>query len=340
VLDPGRSKPTEASRPRPSATRVLGGLLFGWMALSLLVTGCSGAPQPGGTGGETGGTLTISGAWALYPMVLRWGEEFGKLHPGVTFDISAGGAGKGMADALSGAVDIGMVSRAIYPEEIDQGAFWVTVTEDAVVPTVNDANPFLDSLRATGLTADDFRSIWTGEIPTWGELVGDPSITDAIHVYTRSDACGAGETWAAFLGGLRQEDLGGVAVYGDPGLAEAVAQDPLGIGYNNLNFAFDADTGAPVTGLAIVPIDLNGDGQISEAESFYMTKSGVMAAIADGRYPSPPARGLSLVTHGRPDGITLAFIRWVLTDGQAFTEETGYIPLTDAQAQSELSKLE
>ncbi len=335
----GRSNPVAARRSGKSATRVSGALLAGSMALSLLFTGCSGSVSPAG-GGELSGTLTISGAWALYPMVLRWGEEFGKLHPGVTFDISAGGAGKGMADALSGAVDIGMVSRTVYPEEIDQGAFWVTVTEDAVVATANEANPYQDLLQGKGLSATAFKSIWTGKFTTWGELVDDVSITDSIHVYTRSDACGAGETWAAFLGDLRQEDLGGVAVYGDPGLAEAVAQDPLGIGYNNLNFAFDADTGAPVSGLAVIPIDLDGDGQISEPEAFYTTKADVMAAIADGRYPSPPARGLNLVTQGKPSGLALEFIRWVLSDGQAFTQETGYIPLTEAQVQGELKKLE
>lgn len=335
----GQCNPVAAMKPRMSARRVLLALLATAMAVGPLLTGCSRSPGAVSSG-ELSGTLTISGAWALYPMVLRWGEEFGRLHPEVTFDISAGGAGKGMADALSGAVEIGMVSRAIYPEEIDQGAFWVTVTEDAVVPTVNEANPYLDLLQGRGLSAAAFKSIWTSEFTTWGELVDDASISDAIHVYTRSDACGAGETWAAFLGGLRQEDLGGIAVYGDPGLAEAVAQDPLGIGYNNLNFAFDADTGAPVSGLAIIPIDLDGDGRISEPEAFYAAKADVMAAIADGRYPSPPARGLNLVTHGKPSGLALEFIRWVLSDGQAFTEETGYIPLTEAQAQAELKKLE
>jgi phosphate transport system substrate-binding protein len=321
------------------ARAILRGLLAGSAVLGLLLSGCSTPPQPTPTA-ELSGTLTISGAWALYPMVLRWGDEFTKLHPGVTFDVSAGGAGKGMSDALRGAADIGMVSRTIYPEEIAQGAFWVTVTEDAVVATVNEANPMLDQIQKRGMSRDVFKAIWTGQVTTWGDVIGDPSMTDPIHVYTRSDACGAADTWGAFLGDLKQEDLGGVAVYGDPGLAAAVAQDPLGIGYSNLNYAYDADTGAPVTGLAIVPVDVNGDGQISESEAFYTSKSDVMAAIADGRYPSPPARGLNLVTNGKPSGLTLDFIRWVLTDGQAFTEETGYIPLTDQQAQGELKKLE
>ena len=29
------------------------------------------------------GTIRVSGAWALYPMMVRWGEEFAKVHPKV-----------------------------------------------------------------------------------------------------------------------------------------------------------------------------------------------------------------------------------------------------------------
>jgi len=307
--------------------------------LGLFLAGC-GQPtvQPGE--GRLSGTLAISGAWALYPMMVRWGEEFQALYPDVQFDISAGGAGKGMADALGDAVDIGMVSRSIHQQEIDQGAFWVTVTTDAVVPTVNANNPYLARLQAQGLTRTTFEAIWTGQIKTWGQATGDPNVADEIHVYTRSDACGAAETWAVYLGDYNQEDLQGVAVYGDPGLASAVTQDALGVGYNNLNFAYDADTGQPIAGLHIIPIDVNENGQLDSGEDFYGTKAGLTAAIGDGRYPSPPARGLNLVTKGKPGGLTLAFIRWILTDGQAFADETGYIPLTESETQAELAKLE
>jgi len=65
---------------------------------------------------KTKGTLTLSGAFALYPMAVRWAEEFRKINPDVRIDISAGGAGKGITDALNNMVDLGMVSREIYAE--------------------------------------------------------------------------------------------------------------------------------------------------------------------------------------------------------------------------------
>jgi phosphate transport system substrate-binding protein len=86
------------------------------------------------------GTINISGAFALYPITVKWAQEFKKIHPNVVFNISAGGAGKGITDALSGLVDIGLASRDINPEEVKKGAYTIYVTKDAVVPTFNTSN--------------------------------------------------------------------------------------------------------------------------------------------------------------------------------------------------------
>jgi len=317
----------------------LGVILASLVVLVLVVTSCR---RPTGEGqGEIKleGTITVSGAWALYPLMVRWGEEFQKLHPNVMFDISAGGAGKGMADALAGAVDIGMVSREIYPQEIEKGAFWVSVTKDAVFLTVNEDNPVWEDLRKIGVTRDIIYRIYiTGEITTWGQVVGQPQVTDPIHVFTRSDAAGAPATWAAYLGKM-QEDLLGIGVYGDPGLLEAVIKDPLSVGYNNLNYAFDLNTGKPVAGAHVVSIDINGNGQV-DPEEVYDTKEQAVDAVATGNYPSPPVRDLNLVTRGMPTGLVRTFIIWVLTEGQTYVTEAGYIPLSNDRLDEGLKKLD
>ena len=307
--------------------------------LALLASGCGQSGASTQSTEKLKGTITISGAWALYPMMVRWGEEFQRSHPNVRLDISAGGAGKGMADALAGAVDIGMVSREVYPEEVEKGAFWVSVTKDAVFCTINERNPVWEDLRQQGISRETLIGIFaTGEVATWGQVVGRPEVTDPIHVFVRSDACGAAATWAAYLG-KKQEDLLGMGVYGDPGVLEAVIRDPLGIGFNNLNYVFDFETGEPVIGAQAVPIDINDNGR-AEPEEVYDTKAQALNAVATGRYPSPPARDLNLVTKGQPNGLAMTFIRWALTDGQAYVPEVGYIPLTQEQLNAELKKLD
>jgi phosphate transport system substrate-binding protein len=319
--------------------KLTSGLLVVASLLTLLGCGPSAGQETTSDQGKLEGTITISGAWALYPLMVRWAEEFQKVHPGVQFDISAGGAGKGMADALAGAVDIGMVSREIYPEEVDRGAFWISVTTDAVFATINAGNPVLDDLLARGIPRETFVGIYiTGEITTWGQVIGLPEVTDPIHVFTRSDACGAAATWAEYLGG-KQEDLVGIGVYGDPGLLDAIIKDPLGLGFNNLNYAFDVDTGQPVDGAQVVPIDVNGNQQ-TDVEETYRTKQEAVTAVASGHYPSPPARDLNLVTGSKPTGLPRAFMEWILTDGQRYVDEAGYIPLPSEKLGAELAKLD
>ena len=146
------------------------------------------------------GTISVSGAWALYPMVLRWAEEFRKINPGIRIDVQAGGAGKGMADVLAGMADLGMVSRELNPDEMKKGAFPVAVTKDGVVATVSDRNPCLKDISKKGVTRAQFIEIWiTGKTVTWGQIArtGEKA---PVHVFTRSDACGAADTWAAYLG--------------------------------------------------------------------------------------------------------------------------------------------
>jgi phosphate transport system substrate-binding protein len=321
-------------------TRKLGYLgLVVILPLGICLAACTPKVGAGSGAADREGTITVSGAFALYPMMIRWGEEFHALHPGVTFDVSAGGAGKGMADALSGAVDIGMVSRPVFDAEIEKGAFWVPVAKDAVVITVNAENPVLDQLLAQGLTRDAAMDIWiTKEITSWGQIVGGET-TEAIHIYTRADACGAAQTWAEYLGDYSQEDLKGIAVQADPGVAEAVGGDALAIGYNNLNFAYDAHTGKPVEGIQVIPLDLDNNGKAAPYENFYESKAALVRAISEERYPSPPARALNLVTKGKPEGLVKVFIEWVMTDGQQYLREVGYVSVSQEQLNEGLSRL-
>ena len=79
-------------------------LVSTFVALSLLLSACATAtpaptatalPAPAATdtpADTLSGTITVSGAFALYPLMQVWGDEFKKIHPNVQFDISGPGA--------------------------------------------------------------------------------------------------------------------------------------------------------------------------------------------------------------------------------------------------------
>ncbi len=286
------------------------------------------------------GHITLSGAFALYPLAVKWAEEFRKIHPEVQIDISAGGAGKGMTDVINNMVDIGMVSREIYPVETKKGAFAFSMAKDAVVAVMNSANPQIQKILQTGLTRDAAISLWiTGKYKSWGQVVKS-SAREPVHLYTRSDACGAAEIWAKYLG-KKQEDLNGSGVYGDPGLALAVKKDPVGIGFNNIGYAYDAKTKKMTAGIRVIPLDLNNNGKVDPDENFYDSMDKIMEAIGKGKYPSPPSRELFFVTKGKvKNQLVKEFIKWALTDGQKYVNQAGYIRLPEDKIKNELKKLD
>jgi phosphate transport system substrate-binding protein len=321
--------------------RVLRSITSLWFICIILILGSCSSHEVGKRNkkGELKGTISISGAFALYPMVVKWAEEFQKMNPQVRIDVSAGGAGKGMTDALSGMVNLGMVSREINPAEIDKGAWFIAVTKDAVLPTINDQNPVRDEILKKGFTQEIFKEIFlSGNTRTWGEIIGSPD-RNKINVYIRSDACGAAEMWGKYLG-KNQESLMGIGVFGDPGIADAVKNDQFGIGFNNVIYAYDIKSRKKYEGMEIIPIDLNGNRVIDVDENFYGSLDTIMNAIQTGRYPSPPARDLYLVSKGKPsDPVILAFIEWILTDGQKYVNEGGYVRLPDEKVTNEKLKL-
>jgi phosphate transport system substrate-binding protein len=298
----------------------------------------SGTPKTNIPTDNLSGNISLSGAFALYPLAVKWAEEFKKIHPNVKIDISAGGAGKGITDVLSNVTDIALVSRDLNPEEIKNNAFAIAVTKDAVLPTISATNPYLKELKTKGIKKEAFEGIYiTGKVKYWNQLGYKGNAP--IRAYTRSDAAGAAETWAKYLG-KKQEDLLGVAVFGDPGLAQAVKKDPGAIGFNNIVYIYDSKTKKASNGIVVLPIDINDNGKIDKEENFYDKVDDLIAAIAAGKYPSPPARELYFVTKGKPTNpIVIEFTKWALTEGQKYVYEAGYIKLTDDRLKTEKAKL-
>lgn len=305
----------------------------------LMIAGCRPGGRRAADKGDLEGDVSISSSFALYPLILKLTDDFHATHPGVQFDISAGGTAKCVSDTLNGLVDLGGISREVHPQEKERGLWSVAIARDAVLAIVSENNLYLHDLLRKGASKDALARIWiAGDLKDWGEMLGGPT-SQPIHDYTRADLCGAGEIWGLFLGGS-QEDLQGIGVHGESWMAGAVRRDPLGIGYTNLNFAYDARTLAPVSGISILPIDFDGNGRIDAEEDFYSSRTQVLEAIASQKYPSPPSRDLYLVCDGAPRRECVReFLVWALTQGQAYISGTGYIPLPGSMLEESLRSL-
>jgi phosphate transport system substrate-binding protein len=312
------------------------GKLFSFFALAVIIAfaGC----EQSQTNSKK---INFSGAFALYPLNIKWSEEYKKSHPDIIFNIQPGGAGKGLTDALAGNADAGMFSREISDNEMNKNVWYIALAKDAVFATINTNNPYIDLLKTQGLKKDDLKNIFiTGTPVTWEALLNLPNKTQhKINVYTRSDASGAAESWSAYFN-MHQDDLKGIGMMGDPGIADAVKKDANGIGFNNPQYIFELQTGEKIPGIEILPLDVNGNGKIDSLENFYSNLSALEYAAINDKYPSPPIRYLYFVCKQKPTNpVLLDYFKWVLTDGQQFIKGAGYVPLTEDVIQEQLDKL-
>jgi len=275
--------------------------------------------------------LTLSGAFAIYPTAIAWGEEFQKSNPGAKIEVSAGGAGKGAADCIAGLVDIGMVSRDPDPSELAKGITAIPISQDGVFVIIDEKNPFSNKIVEKGFTREILYNLYINKKKlTFEEILSIPMEKNfSLNVYTRSDSCGAAATFAKFLGNFKQENLDGIGVNSDPQMINAVLNDSNGISYVNFSYAFGKD-GKVFPEVKVVPIDANGNGMIEENEKI-SSREDAIKTINSSNYPI--SRKNYFFVKGNMKESVKNFISFCLSDkGTSILNECGTsIPLPEEE---------
>jgi phosphate transport system substrate-binding protein len=301
-----------------------------------LVSGCNSPKtkkelsQPRETGkSELKGNFTISGAYALYPLIARLADEFMIIHPGVKIEVSKIGTGEGITNLLAGKSQLAMISRPLTDEETGAGIWVIPVAKDGVAPIVNQKNPFIEKLMNQGISPDEFMHVFTsGKQVTWGEIL-DTNAKDKITVYTRADESGAADIWAAFIY-KKASDLRGIGITGDDEMIKSIQENPLAIGFCNFSYAFDISTGERKKDIQIIPTDLDFDNKIDRVEVPFRNLEEAHRSLWLGFFPEQLCRELTLGSLGKPtDPAIVEFLYYVLGEGQSSVKKTGYCPLNN-----------
>jgi len=301
-----------------------------------LVFGCNfpkakkeSAQAPEAVKSELKGSFSISGAYALYPLISRLANEFMVTHPGVSIEVTKIGTGEGITSLLSGKCQLAMISRPLTDEEIGAGIWVIPVAKDGVAPIVNQKNPSIEKIIDMGLSPDEFMHVFSSDKQmTWGEILGTDS-KDKITVYTRADESGAAEIWAGFIY-KKPSDLLGIGVTGDDEMIKNIQENPLAIGFCNFSYAFDASTGERIKDIQIVPSDLDFDNKIDRVEAPFINLEEAHRSLWLGFYPDQLCRELTLGSVGKPsDPAIIEFLYYVLGEGQTSVNKVGFCPLNN-----------
>jgi phosphate transport system substrate-binding protein len=295
--------------------------------------------NPAVTTVNVSGNFTISGAYALYPLVRKWRDDFIKIHSGVIIGLETGGTGQGLEDLLSKKSQLAMISRPMTDEDFDAGIWTIPVAKDGVAAIVNQENPYIGRIMDQGLSPEELLKVFTGNKPlTWGELL-DTSGNEKVLVFTRTDESGAAEVFADFLN-KEASDFKGTRVNGDDEMIKNVQKNPLAIGFCNFSYAFDASTGERIKNIQMVPADIDYDNKIDRTELPFSNLEKAHRSLWLGLYPKRLCRELSIGSVGKPtDEAVIQFLKYVLTEGQKDIKTAGLCELNDVYVGYALDKL-
>ena len=110
------------------------------------------------------GKIVIAGSSSVTPVMEKLAEAYEAINPGVEIELQQSDSSSGMTSTIDGVCDIGMASRALKDSEIEKGLTGLTIAMDGIAVIVSLDNP------VNGLTSEQVRDIYMGEITDWSEV--------------------------------------------------------------------------------------------------------------------------------------------------------------------------
>lgn len=330
-------------------------------ALSALMLLCGGLPS-------ARAQVLINGAGATfpYPLYSKWFDVYAKVNNSVRFNYQSIGSGGGIKQLVNRTVDFGAsdapMSDAQLAKAPDPILHFPSVL-GAVVITYNVAG-LSAPLKLTGPVIAD---IYLGKISKWNDpaLASlNPGVTlpaQAIVVCHRSDGSGTSYIFTDYLSKVSEDwnkepgkgtsvkwptGLGGK---GNEGVTALVQQTPGAMGYVELIYAINnklpfatlrnhdgawvAPSLAGVTAAAAadasqIPADFRVSITDAQGKDSYPLSSFTYLLVYT--HLADPTKGKALV----------AFLRWMLTDGQQYASPLQYAPLPSALISREQAQIQ
>ncbi len=115
-------------------------------------------------GTKPSGRIVVGGSSSVTPVMEKLREAYLELNPNAAIEIQLSDSTTGMTSTINGIIDIGMASRALKEAELAQLDATV-MAMDGIAVIVNNDNP------VEGLTSQQVRDIYLGEIIDWKEIL-------------------------------------------------------------------------------------------------------------------------------------------------------------------------
>jgi phosphate transport system substrate-binding protein len=316
-------------------------------------------------------TLSITGAGATfpYPMYSKWFDEYHKKNTSIEINYQSIGSGGGIKQVTEGTVDFGASDAFLSDEQLkayqDKHGFGILhfpTVLGAAVPAYN-----IPGVTAElNFTQDAIAGIFLGKITKWN----DPAIADPnkgvnlpandIVVVHRSEGSGTTFIWTDYLSKVSDEwktKVGrgasvnwpvGLGAKGNETVAGTIKNTPNSFGYveliyaiqNNMPYGRVRNSSGAFIKADLASVTAAAAGAVKNMPDDFR----VSITDAPGKTAYPVASFTWLLIPQKFSDATKrdaikGFVKWMLADGQNYTEALSYAKLPKEVVAKELKAL-
>jgi glycine cleavage system H lipoate-binding protein/ABC-type phosphate transport system substrate-binding protein len=273
----------------------------------------------------------------LYNLSIKWAGEYNKLFPETKIKVISVSDTK-MVNKLLEKGDIGFVSNEYYSGFANESTWKVVVGRDVIVPVINSKNPYLDEISEKGISPESFALFLNNrDSRKWGTLLkGDQN--SSANFYCINDG-----SISNLIAGFLKTDknkIDGIKVENAEELLSAIKKDPYAIGFCKMINILNLKNQTLAENIRLLPIDRNGNGLIDYNEKIYDDFNDFSRGVWIGKYPKALISNIYSVSSNQPKSETeVAFLKWILSDGQQYLYTNGYSDLLISERQTTTDKL-
>lgn len=306
-----------------------------YISITLLIiigNGLSGIKPVAGVSTPAADSLKIFSAPDLYNLSVKWAEEYNRQFPDARIRVVSVPDQKNFeANIREG--NIGFISGD-YSRYLKAEPAWnIVVGRDVIVPVINAGNPLLQEICRRGISRDGFASyLKSGDSGTWGDLLKE--VSDVKASYYCLDDPSAIKNLASYLR-IDESIVRGISKRTSKEVISAVQKDPGGFGFCRYTDVINPKDQSMAENIRFLPVDRNGNGIIDSNEKIYDNVNDFARGIWIGKYPKPLFSNIYSVSSVQPvKPAEVAFLKWVLSEGQAYLPENGYTDLLATERQN------
>jgi ABC-type phosphate transport system substrate-binding protein len=262
------------------------------------------------------------------PLLEKWVTEYNKTNPETPVE---------WGEKNSENIDLRIVADVDTENDnlSDDGKTVTYIGRSALLPVTTKENPLYEQIARKKFGKKELKRLFFADDLLDEDNSSKDKFKEQLTVYSGSGKA-SGATFFASYFGQNSSDFRGKKIQGDDiYLLHAISKDPTGITFNNLSYIYDLKNRRVKDKIALLLLDVKKE-QLEVIKSENLDET--ISLLENEKVELVPVINIGFAWNGQADA--KPFLKWIITEGQKFNHEFGFLQVDEKTLSYQKSLLE